>query len=387
MEKSINYKGYTYWYEQRPAKNREDMCLATTDPEKYCNGFYLYSDKDPGSAMKFVVTRTNNPNTGWKTDKVKYDATVEVKATWLVEMGLFTDTEDRLIEAVKKSGRIVKEMKYVPFDDEIVGRRENEVEQGSCAVFYGSLNFATKLKALRVTPGVYLNENAFECTSYYPAFGRQLLHERYVMMPYGDLIRNKEMLFKLFGGGRQELFVRPNSGMKQFVGTVLGYDDFEEGIRVSGLYDVERSMLVLVSESVDILKEWRFVIVDGRVVSGSLYRDWTIGPETLSPNAVTRDIILRNSKSVSLPCTDDVAWRYARRMAGKYNPDSCWVMDVAKTASGVYRVIEIGCFSCAGMYGNNLDVVVEAVSEAAEKEWRMLNDPEFAMRQDELKND
>jgi putative aminopeptidase FrvX len=41
----------------------------------------------------------------------------------------------------------------------------------------------------------------------------------------------------------------------------------------------------------------------------------------------------------------------------------------------------------AYMYGNNLDVVVEAVSEAAEKEWRMLNDPEFAMRQDELKND
>jgi putative aminopeptidase FrvX len=40
-----------------------------------------------------------------------------------------------------------------------------------------------------------------------------------------------------------------------------------------------------------------------------------------------------------------------------------------------------------GTYGNNLDVVVEAVSEAAEKEWRMLNDPEFAMRQDELKND
>jgi hypothetical protein len=46
-----------------------------------------------------------------------------------------------------------------------------------------------------------------------------------------------------------------------------------------------------------------------------------------------------------------------------------------------------GSNTCAGMYGNNLDVVVEAVSEAAEKEWRMLNDPEFAMRQDELKND
>jgi len=385
MEKSINYKGYTYWYEQMPAKNRKDLCLATTDPEKYCNGFYLYSDKNPGSDMPFIVTRTNNPNALWMR---YYDATVEVKATWLVEMGLFTDTEDRLIEAVEKSGRVVKEMKYVPFDDEIVGRCEREVEFGSCAVFYGSLNFATKLKAMRVTPGVYLNEKAFECTSYYPEFGAKLLHEKYVMLPYGDLIRHKKMLFKLFGQGEDlPIFVRPNSGMKQFVGTVLNYDDFEDGIRVSGLYDVEPDMLVLVSEAVDILQEWRFVIVDGQVISGSMYRDWTIGPETLSPNAVTRDIILRNSKSVSLPCTDDTAWVYAQRMAGWYEPDSCWVMDVAKTAAGEYKVIEIGCFSCAGLYGNDLDKVVEAVSKAAEKEWRMLNDPEFAIKQDELKKD
>lgn len=63
--KFIDYKGYRYWYEHKPAKHRVDICLATTDPEKYCNGFYLYSDKDPGSGMCFVVVKTNNPNPKW----------------------------------------------------------------------------------------------------------------------------------------------------------------------------------------------------------------------------------------------------------------------------------------------------------------------------------
>lgn len=61
----IDYEGFRYWYEHRPAKHRQDICLATKDPQRYCNGFYLYSDKDPGSGKAFVVTRTNNPDPRW----------------------------------------------------------------------------------------------------------------------------------------------------------------------------------------------------------------------------------------------------------------------------------------------------------------------------------
>ena len=61
----IEYKGFKYWYEHRAAKHRVDICLATKDPKKYCNGFYLYSDKDPGSGKCFVVVKTDNPNPSW----------------------------------------------------------------------------------------------------------------------------------------------------------------------------------------------------------------------------------------------------------------------------------------------------------------------------------
>lgn len=60
-----DYNGYKYWYEHKIAVDRKDICLATKDPEKYCNGFYLYSQKDPGSGKNFVVVETNNPNPDW----------------------------------------------------------------------------------------------------------------------------------------------------------------------------------------------------------------------------------------------------------------------------------------------------------------------------------
>ena len=32
-------------------------------------------------------------------------------------------------------------------------------------------------------------------------------------------------------------------------------------------------------------------------------------------------------------------------------------------------MLEIGCFSCAGMYGNDLNIIVDKVSQVAERDW------------------
>ena len=52
---SIVHEGVRYFYEHRVAKHKVDTCLATKDPKAYCNGTYLYSSKDPGSGLAFVV--------------------------------------------------------------------------------------------------------------------------------------------------------------------------------------------------------------------------------------------------------------------------------------------------------------------------------------------
>jgi len=52
----ILYNGIWYYYRYQLAYNG-DRCLATKDPKKYMNGFYKYSDKDPGSGKAFVVIK------------------------------------------------------------------------------------------------------------------------------------------------------------------------------------------------------------------------------------------------------------------------------------------------------------------------------------------
>lgn len=180
------------------------------------------------------------------------------------------------------------------------------------------------------------------------------MHQNYLMMPYGDLLRRKDQLYKYFNSNK--LFLRPNSGNKQFTGMIVDIDDYEECIKLAGFYDVESDLLVVVSDVYDIEKEWRFVIVDKEVISGSLYRDWS-SPEMLSPGIITRDYVLMNSHSVYEKCNDENAWNAAKNCANTYDPDICYTIDVAKI-DNFYGILEVGCFSCAGMYGNNLEIIV-----------------------------
>jgi hypothetical protein len=287
-------------------------------------------------------------------------------ARWLIEKDVFEDNHDKLVEEIKRQGMEAKIVPYIPFEEKIVEKCLKVYGPDECVIFYGSLNFGRKLRKGPWVPGVYLNERAFECTSYYPALGHKLIHSNYIMMPYGDLIRRKWDLYYLLKDDK--LFIRPNSGNKEFTGMVVEKNNFEDCIKLAGFYDVDPDLLVVVSNVHPLLKEWRFVIVDKQVISGSLYRQWGKA-ETLRAGTVTRDFVLKYSHSTHEECNDAKAWEAAQRCAETYNPDKCYTIDVAMTEMGTYGILEVGCFSCAGLYGNDLAAVVSKVSEAAEKEW------------------
>jgi hypothetical protein len=302
-----------------------------------------------------------------------------MKPKWLVEADVFQDNTDKLIEILKQKEIDHHVLKYIPFDDDLPKRCLDIYGPEECVVFYGSLNFGHKLRKLPWVPGVYLNEKAFECTSYYPYLKEILLHHHdYWMMPYGELAEHKTRIFKNFG---DKVFIRPNSGMKQFTGMICHEDNFYDCVKLAGFYDVEPELLVLISKVYSLEKEWRFVIVDGKPVSGSLYRDWS-SPEKISPGTVTRDYVLMNSHSVWEGFEGQEgsnALMLAYEAAKRYNPDKCWVIDIARTEFCTYSVLEIGCFSGAGLYGNDLEKVIDAVSEEALKEWNEYNDPNSAI--------
>lgn len=269
-----------------------------------------------------------------------------MQVTWLIEHDAFPEETDTLLEALDAIGVKHKSLPTACyFEDSFCDLIPHE----DCVVFYGSLGFAKRFRRkAKWIPGVYYNVEAFNCTNYYAALGKYLLNGNYMMLPYGELIRRKEYLFEHLSCDRA-IFIRPNRGDKIFTGKVVLKEEFEKDVEIFGFYDVAPEEIVVVAEPRNIACEWRFVVVENQVVAGSQYKE---------------NDIVGVSKEYPLE-----AFNLANEIAKQYNPDIAWVIDIGLTKSGEYCLVEVGCFSCAGLYGCDRKVIAEEVSKVAWKEW------------------
>jgi hypothetical protein len=275
---------------------------------------------------------------------------MEVK--WLVEDDAFPEDTQSFLDAVKNSGheyKIIKQRPYDPlFDFYSLFPKED------CVVFYGSLGLAKQIrKKCNWIPGVYYDPPKYNCTAYYAELGRYLVNGNYIMLPFGELIRRKEYIFEHLSDNRA-VFVRPDRGDKVFTGKVVYKEHWEKDIDYFNFNQLDKKELVIVAEPRNIVFEWRFVIVEGKVINGSQYRENEIvGNDSSYPHE---------------------AAKLAEEVASIYNPEPAFVVDVCLTKSGEYCVMEIGCFSCAGLYSCDRMAVVKAVSDVALKEWLDINE-------------
>lgn len=61
-ENFVIIDGFKYFYEYRNARHKIDFCLGTKNPKEYCNGYFLFSEKQEGDGAEFVIISTDNPN-------------------------------------------------------------------------------------------------------------------------------------------------------------------------------------------------------------------------------------------------------------------------------------------------------------------------------------
>ena len=265
---------------------------------------------------------------------------------WILEEFAFYEEERQIKAEIEKQGMVC----------EIVDRRtsmsleETESKSKECVILYGSLDFCRKMQRNNSwwVPGNYCNLKNYECISYYPPLAQYLLNENYVMLPYGELLRRKEFLYNTLGED-DCVFIRPNSGNKTFTGKLVKKEYFEKDVDNFNFYGIESSGLCIVASPKNITHEWRFICVNKKVVTGSLY----------SLNGVS---------SLSLN-SDQLAMDLAQKVAMSYEPDSVWAIDICKTKAGEYKLLEIGCFSSAGLYACDLEILIREVSANAKKEY------------------
>lgn len=270
-------------------------------------------------------------------------------ACWLLDGDVFQEYRDELVRAVESQGHSVRVI-HSPkagytWDDEGCSYRET-FPAGACVIVHGDIDLSLRVRnEQRWIPGAYASVENFACSRYFSELGDCLLNGDYIVLPFGELVRCQDLLFRSIGKG-DSLFIRPDSPLKLFTGQLVRRATFAADVEYLGFCDFPRHSLVVVSSPKALVAEWRFVVVDRQVIAGSQYKE--------------------AGQLVSRSGYDPEAFRLASRIAaGDFQPDPVWVMDICKTGDGHYRLLEIGAFSFANLYACDKVAVVAAVSQAA----------------------
>ena len=148
----------------------------------------------------------------------------------------------------------------------------------------------------------------------------------------------------------EEWFTRPSEDLKQYSGQVMAAGECAVWLRdrmecaCSGSYQLGRDTMIVLAQPKPIIAEWRWFIVGGQIISGSMYRKYG----ELYKKA-------ENDKSI----IDE-----AQQLANKWLPDACCVMDTAVVDGiGTPKVIEFNCINASGFYDNDIPAIFTALWE------------------------
>ena len=267
-----------------------------------------------------------------------------MKPKWLIEDFAEDNNYFRLADEVKRQGYDYELITYTPFQSGSFDRFSDD----ECVIVVASLQLAGQLlNQKKWTPNAWLNLKQYECSYYYAHLGKYLFNDKYIMLPRTEAKRRITELFEMYGK-EDCIFIRPSSGFKTFTGKVFSKDNFDSDWKWVDEFTNPED-LVIVSTPKDIKAEWRFVIAEGEVISGSMYklnktpkykREWF-------------------SEAINL----------ANEVAKQFSPDPMYVLDICQGADDNFYLLEIGSFSCAGLYSCDVEPIVRRASEIALKAW------------------
>ena len=263
-----------------------------------------------------------------------------MKAAWLID-GFLVDREygDSIVDALNHYGYETHIQEYNLTLPAIV---PNNYTQDRPVVLYGPHQFIKKLRS-SFNPGAFCNEHNLRFSVFSANLPQDCMLNRLDVvkyLPFSHVKMFEEYRFAPF-------FLRPDVVTKTFAGHIV-----YEALDISTLEQctsVSDDTWCVVAPERSIIAEFRYVIVNGKVITGSQYR---------------RDNVL-DVRIDTMPGADKLAQAIAEY---EWQADTVYVCDIAETPYG-FKVIELNSFSCAGLYACDKRKIALAVSEAAELEF------------------
>jgi hypothetical protein len=252
---------------------------------------------------------------------------------WVIQDNIANEERtSALIQNIDRFGQKVHLVKVVPFVGEIMPDLDFDDEKVIC---FGSYSMRHQANKKGWFPGVYDME-WFPYQSLIEVLGNRVLNDESVFGEFGEI--NPEY---------EEFFIRPTHDGKEFAGTIkskgqlkewqakvikLGRDDF------SGVLRAQTE--VMCSPLKKIYDEFRYFVVDGKVVTGSQYK--------LGKRVVYGDT------DYNIPVAQEFVDVLNDHISHPF------VIDIALTDDG-YKVIELNTLNCAGFYAADMQKLVAAL--------------------------
>ncbi|NMO14592.1 ATP-grasp domain-containing protein [Pyxidicoccus fallax] len=248
---------------------------------------------------------------------------------WVVQNNLFNERGFHTLMQVLEHGGIPHTLvKVIPFG----GGVEPVVDVAGPVIVMGSLSLTRYAKERGWTPGAFLNEN-FDFRVWREHLGEHLLNADARVCRFADVPRTDG-----------PFFIRPCLDDKSFSGMVTTWEEFSAWRdSVLGLDEdttVSADTWVAVSAPRHIQREYRMVVVDGRVITGTRYK---LGDRVMSSAEVEPEVE-----------------SFAQAMAGRWGPDRAYALDVFMHDGGLY-VGEINNLNSAGFYAYDVGKMVAAI--------------------------
>lgn len=260
--------------------------------------------------------------------------------TWVLESGVFPNSHTSLRDAIRDAGHSL-----VDWLDSWQSEKPPKRLSNGPTVFHGSLGNAAYVNdQLDWTPGSFCDADRFRCSYWYDIKRHWLIHERYVFTTVAELVENAPTIAENVGA-TNALFVRPDSPLKPFSGRVVNVSGLTPKHLDYGFYYEDLNLPIVVAPVRRIGREWRFVVVNGEVISGSGY-----------------DPTTRTSAAHRL---DDSVFQFAAAIAAEtFAPYNVYIMDVCDCDNDL-RLVEFNPFGGADLYACDPSPIVESISQLA----------------------
>jgi hypothetical protein len=189
----------------------------------------------------------------------------------------------------------------------------------------------------RLKAGLFYNEQKFD-QNYYNTLNLPLLNNK---ANYYPVKNNLGLSFS------KDMFIKPSRDQKAFNPGILEAGTTVESFIKSQHYEeFFLDEVLIVAPVKEIYSEYRFFVVDGSVITGSMYK------------MNGKLLIKEDVPPLILDCAKD----YAKL----YHPDKVFTMDLADTPEGI-KIVEYNCWNASGLYATDAQKIFFAVHDFIEK--------------------